>query len=83
MDRCIKISNRNVETVEELQTNHTEAGTKTCYLLHFAMRNNGGQETSCVVRSCSGDIDIPIILLANGRRNLYILIENGAGAKSS
>ena len=61
-DRCIKISNSNVETVEELQTNHEEADTKICCLLHFAMRNNGGQETSCAARSCSGDIDIPIIL---------------------
>ena len=78
-DRCTKISNRSVDTVEELQTNHEEADTKICYLLHFAMRNNGGQETSCVVRSCSGDIDMPIILLANEDPNLHILIENGVG----
>ena len=76
-DRCTNISHRSVDivVVEELQTNHEEADTKICYLLHFAMQNNGGQETSCVVRSCSGDIDIPIILLANEHPDLHILIE--------
>ena len=80
-DRCTKISNRSVDivVVEELQTNHEKADTKICYLLHFAMQNNGGQETSCCVRSCSGDIDIPIILLANEHPDLHILIENGTG----
>ena len=45
-----------------LQTNHEEADTKICYLLHHALRLNNGEETVCVVRSSSGDVDIPIIL---------------------
>ena len=54
-----------VETIEELRTNHEEADTKICYLLHHAVQSNNNEETVCVVRSSSGDIDIPVILLAN------------------
>ena len=33
----------------------------------------------CVVRSSSGDIDIPVILLANEMQNLLVYVDNGAG----
>ena len=62
-----------------LQTNHEEADTKICYLLHHALRLNNGEETVCVVRSSSGDVDIPIILLANEAEHLHVFIDNGTG----
>ena len=37
------------------------------------------QKKTCVVRSSSGDIDIPVILLANVRPNLTVYIDKGTG----
>ena len=62
-----------------MQTNHEEADSKICHLLHHALRQSNGQETVAVVRSNSGDIDIPIILLANEIDNLKVFIGNGTG----
>ena len=78
-DTCLKIGREEVAPVHELQTNHEEADTKISYLLHHALRQNNGQETVSVVRSSSGDIDIPIILLANEIDNLKVFIDNGTG----
>ena len=74
---CVKISREEVAHVHELETNHEEADTKMCYLLHHAQRQNNG----AVVRSSSGDIDFPIILLENEIDNLrvFIFINNGTG----
>ncbi|CAB3978468.1 Hypothetical predicted protein [Paramuricea clavata] len=48
--------------------------------LHHAARNSDDRPTTCVVRSSSGDIDIPIILLGiQPIRNLEIYINNGSG----
>ena len=63
-ETCVKISSEGVVLVQGLKTNHEEADTKICYLLHHALRMNNGQETVCIVRSSSGDVDVPIILLA-------------------
>ena len=76
---CVRLTSQRVETVEELRTNHEEADTKICYLLHHAVQSNNNEETVCVVRSSSGDIDIPVILLANGMPNLLVYVDNGAG----
>ena len=65
--------------IEDLQTNHEEADTRVCFLLHHALRSNDGGVTKCVLRSSSGDIDIPIILLANEVSNLTIYIDSGTG----
>ena len=74
---CVKISREEVAHVHELETNHEEADTKICYLLHHAQRQNNG----AVMRSSSGDIDFPIILLENEIDNLrvFIFINNGTG----
>ena len=61
-----------------LLSNHMEADTKICYLLHHALRMNDREKT-VVMRSSSEDIDIPIILLAIGLDNLYAFIDNGTG----
>ena len=76
---CMRLTSQRVETIEELQTNHEEADTKICYLLHHAIQSNSNKETVCVARSSSGDIDIPVILLANEMPNLLVYVDNGAG----
>ena len=78
-NQCQKLSRDGAVSVEELQDNHEEADTKICYLLHHAHQVNQGEYTKCVVRSCSGDIDIPIILLGNELPNLHVLIDNSTG----
>lgn len=76
---CVKITRQGVEHVEDMATNHEEADTKVCSLFHHALRCNNGEETTCLLRSSSGDIDIPIILLANEDPNLHVYIDNGTG----
>ena len=76
---CVRLTSQRVETIEELRTNNEEADTKICYLLHHAVQSNNNEETVCVVRSSSGDIDIPVTLLANEMPNLLIYVDNGAG----
>ena len=75
----MRLTSQRVELIEELRTNHEEADTKICYPLHHAVQSNNNEETVCVVRSSSGDIDIPVILLANEMPNLLVYVDNGAG----
>ena len=75
----MRLTSQRGETIEELRTNHEEADTKICYLLHHAVQSNNNEETVCVVRSSSGDIDTPVILLANEMPNLLVYVDNGAG----
>ena len=76
---CVKMSREGTERVLDLQTNHEEADTKVCCLLHHAHQHNEGEETNCILRSHSGDTDIPIILLANEVPNMHVYVDNGAG----
>lgn len=76
---CTKITSQCSEEVQSLMTDHIEADTKICYLTQHALMKNSGGPTICVVRSCSGDTDIPIILLANECENLRVIIDNGSG----
>ena len=76
---CVRLTSQKVETIEELRTNHEEVDTKISYLLHHAVQTNNNEETVCVVRSSSGDIDIPVILLADEMLNLLAYVDNGAG----
>lgn len=78
-DSCIKITSLGMSIVEDLRCNHEEADTKVCFLLHHALQQNEGRETICVLRSCSGDIDIPVILLACQTPNLLVFIDSGTG----
>ena len=73
---CIRITADCIETVPELATNHIEADTKLIYLLHHAVSNG---PRVCVVRSPSGDTDIPIIILGNPHQNLTVFLDNGTG----
>ena len=78
-DKCTKITCNESISAPELDTNHEEADTKVCYLLNHASQGNTNQESTCLLRSSSGDIDIPIILLANEQRNLRIFMDTGTG----
>ena len=52
---------------------------KIAYLIKHAIDNNNDIR-GCVVRSCSGDIDIPVILLNTlVRESVDIFIDNGSG----
>ena len=73
---CIKIANGVLEPVPELNTNHEEADTKIAYLVQHALRENG-DNTLCIVRSSSGDIDIPVISVAADLADRRIFIYNG------
>ena len=78
--KCKKISDSGSADVEELQTDHEEADTKISYLIQHAARSSNGQQIICIVRSSSGDTDIPIILLGMVLENkVQILIDNGSG----
>ena len=76
---CATMSRGSTERVLDLQTNHEEADTKVCCLLHHAHQQNEGEETIGILRSHSGDTEIPIILLANEVPNLHGYVDNGAG----
>ena len=78
-NQCTMISRDLVESKPELNSDHMEADTKFVYLTNHALHENNNNPTQCVIRSCSGDIDIPIILLAHIRPNLQIIIDNGTG----
>ena len=75
---CIKIANGVLEPVPELNTDHEEVDTKIDYLVQHALRENG-DNTLCVVRSSSGDIDITVILVAADLADRSIFIDNGTG----
>ena len=71
--------NEGVNEIESLKTNHEEADTKIAYLTQHALDNAEKLDHVCV-RSSSGDIDIPIILVgAFGKCKTQILIDNGTG----
>ena len=68
-----------MSTVDDLTSNHKEADTQVCFLLHHALQQNEGRETICILRSCLEDIDIPAILLASHVPNLQVFIDSGTG----
>lgn len=76
---CLRISVDGYAVVNELCTDHIEADTMIAYLAKHALDKNGGGKTTCLVRSPSGDIDIPIILMNHQHENLSIVIDNGTG----
>ena len=45
--------------------------------LHHAQQQNDGRGTICILRSCSGDIDIPVILIASYVPDLQVFIDSG------
>ena len=47
--------------------------------MHYVARQNHEKETVAIVPSSSGDVDIPIILLANVPNTLNVFVDNGTG----
>ena len=76
---CSKITHSGSSRIHELDTNHEEADTKIAYLIQHIINTNIGEVPTCVVRSSSGDTDIPIILLGAFQQNINIYIDNGTG----
>ena len=78
---CLKITREESSEIPELRTDHEGADTKIVYLVKHAATNAvREQHTTCVVRSSSGDIDIPIILLGcTSEEFMEIHIDNGTG----
>ena len=65
-NQCTKINQSECSVVEEFASNHEEADTKVVYLVQHAIEMEPEPMNSVfVVRSSSGDVDIPVILLAN------------------
>ena len=76
---CTKIDENGCSTVDELASNHEEADTKVVYLLKHAIEQEQQPDGAAfVVRSNSGDIDIPVILLSNDLPgNTDIILDSG------
>ena len=75
---CIRISKNSCDNVPQLETDHMEADTDTMlsYLITYCFEIYG---KSAVVRSTSGDTDIPVILLNNMKPGMEIILDNGTG----
>ena len=77
---CTMITRTATVDVEDLATDHEEADTKIAYLIQHAANTNHDKDIVCIVRSNSGDIDIPIILSGiELERNVHVYIDNGTG----
>ena len=73
------IRNQDVIEVAELKTDHEEADTKIAYLIQHAIDHQDNINEVCV-RSPSGDIDIPVILVSLfGHKDTPITVANGTG----
>ena len=78
-ETSLRITIEGFEQIESLKTNHEEADTKIAYLIKHALDDTGDINHVCV-RSSSGDIDIPVILVnAFGDNKHLIYIDNGTG----
>ena len=76
---CKRIRNQDVIEVAELKTDHEEADTKIAYLIQHAIDHHDNINEICV-RSPSGDIDIPVILVSLfGDKDTPITVDNGTG----
>ena len=63
-DKCIKITSHGVS--DEFILNHEEADTKITFLTVYASSLNRRDENDVItIRSHSGDVDIPVIMLGN------------------
>ena len=75
---CVKITQYASTLIPELSTNHEEADTKVAYLAQHAIDTYSPIEI--VIRSRSGDVDIPVILTAAfGSTSTPIVVDNGTG----
>ena len=77
-NNCVKIMPGGVENVSCLKTDHEEADSKIAYLLKHAQSELNS--TVFIIRSCSGDVDIPVLLLGSTTLDLSrVYIDSGTG----
>ena len=76
-DRCIKITRAGI--ADEFQLKHEEADTKVSFFTVYANSvNRRGANDIITVRSHSGDIDIPVIMLGNKIADIpNVFLDNG------
>ena len=76
---CMKITKEGATEMDDLKTDHEEADTKIAHLIQHAI-NSGTAVGEICVRSSSGDIDIPVILVGLfGTSETVIKVDNGTG----
>ena len=77
---CVKMTNQSVSRIEELNTDHEEADSKVSYLIQHAIDTYPEVSEVCI-RSCSGDVDIPLILIGSFgcHTDTNIVVDNGTG----
>ena len=75
---CIKITNQGASRIRSLDTE--EADTKISYFIKHAIDSYPDLKGVCI-RSSSGDVDIPVILLGSfgSYANSSIILDNGTG----
>ena len=77
-NNCVKIMPEGVEIVSCLKRDHEEADSKIAYLLKHAQSELNN--TVFIIRSCSGDVDIPVLLLGSTALDLSrVYIDSGTG----
>ena len=76
-DKCIKITKDGV--VDEFVLKHEEADTKvTFFTVYAGSTNRRSVEDNITIRSYSGDIDIPMIMIGNGVSDIQkVFLDNG------
>ena len=76
---CLFISREESKVVEELASDHEEAGTKVAFLMDHVLERFGPQRR-VILRSPSGDVDIPMIVYGNQLdTHLQIFFDDGTG----
>jgi hypothetical protein len=73
---CMKIWKDGFSIVDQLEIDHMEADTMISYLSSFTNQSTG---LCSVIRSTSGDVDIPVILLGTIERGVTVILDNGTG----
>ena len=61
---CVKITRVGATRLDSLETDYEEADTKISYLIKHAIDSYTDLK-GVIIRSSSGDIDIPVILLGS------------------
>ena len=76
---CVKITQEGSVSIPQLETNHEEADSKIAYLIQHAIIAYPNI-MEILVRSCSGDVDIPVILIGLfGSSSKNVILDNGTG----
>ena len=73
---CTRISRRGYNLVLDLETDHIEADAMLSYIIDHSFKFN---DQCSVVRSASGDTDIPVLLFAGMERDMKVVLDNGTG----